>query len=71
MLQKILRVSPWTAIVMATVYASVETAVEAMRRGAFDYLPKPCTPDQVDKFWPISNERKNWSAVCLNWSRGW
>jgi NtrC-family two-component system response regulator AlgB len=27
--------------------SSVETAVEAMRRGAFDYLPKPCTPDQV------------------------
>ena len=24
----------------------METAVEAMRRGAFDYLPKPCTPEQ-------------------------
>jgi NtrC-family two-component system response regulator AlgB len=32
---------------MITAFASVETAVEAMRRGAFDYLPKPCTPDQV------------------------
>ena len=32
---------------MVTAYASIETAVEAMRRGAFDYLPKPCTPDQV------------------------
>ena len=46
-LQEILRVSPRTAVVMVTAYASVETAVEAMRRGAFDYLPKPCTPDQV------------------------
>ena len=46
-LQEILRVSPRTAVVMITAYASVETAVEAMRRGAFDYLPKPCTPDQV------------------------
>src|SRR4249919_3518307 len=32
---------------MVTAYSSIETAVEAMRRGAFDYLPKPCTPDQV------------------------
>ena len=30
-----------------TAYASLETAVEAMRRGAFDYLPKPCTPEQL------------------------
>ena len=28
-------------------FGSIETAVEAMRRGAFDYLPKPCTPDQL------------------------
>lgn len=46
-LQEILRISPRVAVVMVTAYASVETAVEAMRRGAFDYLPKPSTPDQV------------------------
>jgi NtrC-family two-component system response regulator AlgB len=46
-LEEILRLSPQVAVVMVTAYASVETAVEAMRRGAFDYLPKPCTPDQV------------------------
>ncbi|HEX4591816.1 MAG TPA: sigma 54-interacting transcriptional regulator, partial [Gemmataceae bacterium] len=34
-------------VVVMTAYASVDTAVEAMRRGAFDYLPKPFTPDQV------------------------
>jgi NtrC-family two-component system response regulator AlgB len=46
-LEELLRIAPQTAVVMVTAYASVETAVEAMRRGAFDYLPKPCTPDQV------------------------
>ena len=46
-LEEILRISPQAAVVMVTAYASIETAVEAMRRGAFDYLPKPCTPDQV------------------------
>ena len=39
--------SPWLRIVMITAYASIETAVEAMRRGATDYLPKPFTPEQV------------------------
>jgi len=46
-LEEILRTAPQIAVVMVTAYASVETAVEAMRRGAFDYLPKPCTPEQV------------------------
>ncbi|MGD0088763.1 MAG: sigma-54 dependent transcriptional regulator [Planctomycetota bacterium] len=40
--------SPWTKIVVMTAYASIETAVEAVRRGAFDYLPKPFSPAQVE-----------------------
>jgi NtrC-family two-component system response regulator AlgB len=39
--------SPWTKLVVMTAYASVETAVEAMKRGAADYLPKPFTPAQI------------------------
>jgi two-component system, NtrC family, response regulator AlgB len=38
---------PWLKIVVITAYASIDTAVEAMRRGAFDYLPKPFTPEQM------------------------
>jgi two-component system, NtrC family, response regulator AlgB len=38
---------PWMKLVVITAYASIDTAVEAMRRGAFDYLPKPFTPDQL------------------------
>lgn len=38
---------PRLAIVVITAYASVDTAVDAMRQGAFDYLPKPFTPAQV------------------------
>ena len=38
---------PWLKIVVITAYASVDTAVEAMRRGATDYIPKPFTPEQV------------------------
>ena len=46
-LQDILRVSPRTEVIIFTAFASIDTAVEAMRRGAFDYLPKPFTPDQI------------------------
>jgi NtrC-family two-component system response regulator AlgB len=46
-LAEILKLAPQAAVIMMTAFASIETAVEAMRRGAFDYLPKPCTPDQV------------------------
>src|SRR5215469_7285392 len=46
-LEGILRLAPEATVVIVTAFASIETAVEAMRRGAFDYLPKPCTPEQV------------------------
>lgn len=39
--------SPWLKIIVITAYASIDTAVEAMRRGATDYVPKPFTPAQV------------------------
>ncbi|HSB09379.1 MAG TPA: sigma-54 dependent transcriptional regulator [Blastocatellia bacterium] len=40
-------VDPSLIIVMFTAYARVETAVEAVKRGAFDYLAKPFTSDQL------------------------
>ncbi len=40
-------ICPWIKCIVITAYASIDTAVEAMRRGAFDYLPKPFTNDQL------------------------
>ena len=39
--------SPWLKIIVITAYASIDTAVEAIKRGAADYIPKPFTPSQV------------------------
>lgn len=39
--------SPWLKVVVITAYASIDTAVEAIKRGASDYLSKPFTPAQV------------------------
>ena len=36
-----------TDVVVMTGFASIETAVEAMRRGAHDYLAKPFAPAQI------------------------
>ena len=36
-----------TQVVMITAYATVETAVQAVKMGAFDYLPKPFVPGQL------------------------
>jgi NtrC-family two-component system response regulator AlgB len=47
LLEPLLEQLPRLAIIIITAHASIDTAVEAMRRGAFDYLPKPFTPAQV------------------------
>jgi len=46
-LPELLKSSPQMDVVVCTAYASIETAVEAMRLGATDYLPKPFTPEQI------------------------
>jgi len=47
LLPRLLAENPNLTIVVITAYATIETAVEAMRRGAWDYLPKPFTPAQI------------------------
>jgi two-component system, NtrC family, response regulator PilR len=40
-LKKAKQVSPDTVVVMISAFATADTAVEAMREGAYDYIPKP------------------------------
>ncbi|MBP1685167.1 MAG: sigma-54-dependent transcriptional response regulator [Deltaproteobacteria bacterium] len=46
-LREIGRLSPGTVVVIMTAYATIQTAVEAMRAGAFDYLQKPFTNEEA------------------------
>jgi NtrC-family two-component system response regulator AlgB len=48
LVQLLLQACPWLKIVVITAYASIDTAVEAMKLGAVDYISKPFTPDQLD-----------------------
>jgi len=47
LIPQLLADNPNVVIVVVTAYATIETAVEAIRRGAWDYLPKPFTPAQI------------------------
>jgi DNA-binding NtrC family response regulator len=38
---------PKLPVVMVTGYASIDTAVEAIQRGASDYVAKPFTPEEL------------------------
>lgn len=46
-LPEILRRQPGVGVIVITAFATFESAVEAMKMGAVDYLPKPFTPEQV------------------------
>lgn len=48
LVQDLTQACPWLKIVVITAYASIDTAVEAMKRGAADYLSKPFTPGQLE-----------------------
>jgi len=42
-LETLKKISPDTTIVLMTAYGSIETAVEAIKKGAYDYITKPFT----------------------------
>ena len=48
LLQRMLARSPQPVCILLTAYGSIETAVDAMKRGAYDFLTKPVNLDQLD-----------------------
>ena len=46
-LKVVKQVGPQTRVVMMTAYASAETAVEAMKIGAYDYISRPFKVDDL------------------------
>ena len=53
---------PRTLVVMITGYATVETAIEAMKVGAFDYIRKPFRIDQVRETLRAAREQRSFDA---------
>jgi two-component system response regulator AtoC len=46
-LRTIRQIDPEALVILFTAFATVETAVEAVKEGAFDYIPKPFSADQL------------------------
>jgi hypothetical protein len=49
LLKEVKRASPTTVCVVLTAYAGLESAAAALRRGAYDYLVKPCAVDDLKR----------------------
>jgi two-component system response regulator RegA len=47
LIEKLIELDPNTRVVMLTGYASIATAIEAIKLGAIHYLAKPCDADEV------------------------
>ncbi|HSR13136.1 MAG TPA: sigma-54 dependent transcriptional regulator, partial [Thermodesulfobacteriota bacterium] len=47
LLEQLKKVQPSLVVIMVTGYATIKSAVECIQKGAYDYLPKPFTPDEV------------------------
>jgi DNA-binding NtrC family response regulator len=48
LLKKAKEISPSIEVIVVTAYASIPTAIAAMRRGAYDYVEKPFSPERVE-----------------------
>jgi two-component system response regulator PilR (NtrC family) len=48
-LRKVKEINPETPVIMISAYATAETAVEAMKEGAYDYIPKPFEVEEFKK----------------------
>ena len=72
LLTRIKKDTPDTQVIVMTAHGSIEIAIEAIKRGAFYYIEKPFTPDQVTtlveralQFEAITRENRNLKSALL------
>jgi two-component system response regulator PilR (NtrC family) len=58
-LKKIKITSPETIVIMITAYASADTAIKAMKEGAYDYITKPFKVEEIKLIIKNALEKKN------------
>lgn len=58
-LKKIKSISPETVVIVITAYASADTAIKAMKEGAYDYITKPFKIDEIKLIIQNALEKKH------------
>src|SRR4030043_767595 len=58
-LKKIKAIAPETIVIMITAYASADTAIKAMKEGAYDYITKPFKEEEIKLIIKNALEKKN------------
>lgn len=48
LLEKIHAIAPEIPVILMTSYAELDSAIDAVRKGAFDFIPKPCRHEYLD-----------------------
>jgi DNA-binding NtrC family response regulator len=56
--RRIREIDPNLTVIMITAYASVDTAVQALKEGAFDYITKPIDPDELSHLVKRATEQR-------------
>ncbi len=65
-LQRVKETHPDIDVIMVTGHSQIETAVRSMKLGAFDYLPKPFDPDELELVVARALERRKLLQENLN-----
>jgi DNA-binding NtrC family response regulator len=58
-LNRLKKEEPEVLVIMMTAFGTIEKAVEAMKKGAYDFIPKPCEPEHILLTIEKALERKN------------
>jgi DNA-binding NtrC family response regulator len=57
--EEVRKINPDMAVIIMTSFGTIETAVRAIKAGAYDYLAKPVDPDQLSVLIERVSERQN------------
>ena len=70
LLANLLVEAPWLKVIMITAFATFDMAVQAIQRGAYNFLPKPFTPEQLRVIVGEAGRRRNLEQRLSPW-RQW
>ncbi|MCX5873152.1 MAG: sigma-54 dependent transcriptional regulator [Deltaproteobacteria bacterium] len=59
LLEEIKSRDPWITVVVMTAYGTIESAIDAIKKGAYDFVQKPFTPDEINRLLKKALERNN------------